>query len=101
MSCEVKLLRQRVGEKQEETQLGRGVGGGYMEKCVNTQPHSGNDTYSKLSGQFGDLPQAVWRRTLDIYLTLWVLIVTLHKLRLEGEVPGPSSSATGGPCRVP
>lgn len=56
-----------------------------MGKCVNTQPHSGNNTYSELSGQFGDLPQAVWRSTLDIYLTLWVSVVTLHKLRLEGR----------------
>ena len=97
VSCEVKSLRQRVGEKAGgDTQLGRGVGGGYMGKYVNTQPHSGNNTYSKLSGQFGDLPQAVWRRTLGICLTLWVSVVTLHKLRLEGEVPGPSSSATGG-----
>lgn len=96
MSCEVKSLRQRVGEKAGgDTQLGRGVGEGTWGS-VNTQPHSGSNTYSKLSGQFGDLPQAVWRRTLGICLTLWVSVVTLHKLRLEGEVPGPSSSATGG-----
>ena len=56
-----------------------------MGEHANTQPHSGNNTYSKLSSQFGDLPQAVWRRTLGIYLILWVSVVTLHKPRLEGR----------------
>lgn len=67
----VRTLRQRVSEKAGgDAQLGRAGGGRDMGKCVNTQPHSGNNTYSELSGQFGDLPQAVWRSTLDIYLTL-------------------------------